>query len=957
MTKLKISEKPIKTKMVMKAKFIVLAICALIATLSVPHVSLWGFSFGSGVGAAAETIDGIRCSQQINNNAGCLKALSNKYDIFICNAPNAQTNTWVPSSNSNERDFATLRECNNKCRTSYETRCITSSGTINLVVETEINGYTSGSINVDKDSPIQVKATIYDRNSQAIESEMQLLRFELSGPSVVGVNPLSGFNYQECVDPDGAQQRYECTFDLKQHIMQSGSYRFIVLRGSTALRTVTIIFSESGTAPSSTNRCCVELSGNRYTYTGKSRADCQSDSAVTRQYYSNSCSDAQRSVCSDVCRAKSYGSGGSCTIVGGEYDSSRTLDNVCDNNIPCVCSGQRQYNPQNVECNEACLTSDPYSGFGTYGVYSPFGSQSASSIPWGMCTSNPRAFIIAQSTISQSGVQGSSVAQRPARVLPGPPGSYRCESDESCVCTYLDISSFTANKRTPVTSLPGTQRTPRWNPPDRILNPPTKQPNEHACENAINAKITASFGAASASGASVKLFAAGDTVTITGKVEKLSDTCKGYKFTCRTQEEVDCETKRDAAGLWGILNTKLEHQPCPANLPEEVHKADGGRKWNKRFFVGAVELAAGLLIPGSSAFLDLLAQVGAGTTISGGLDGALCGTAGEGAGSQVSAAYYFAMAQQDRQQGQRGGTTVVIPTGGGGQQQPGGGQQPSGGSTGTNDNTQCAQACQSADPDFSYGLCENTPGEFSSLEGAYGCTPGNYCNCYGTAQCTATCKTWPRHAYTYGLCKALAVDTSGGDVISEFGRLGCASNSRCFCYAGTPTGRATSSPTFEITGKSSVPTTPLPTSTGSTSPTGASGATSGGGGGIFSGFGDFNPYSAVVGAAQDRIPACPSQEDRDKCFSVCGKTYETAVAPAPTCVGPVIAAKEATYKCGLGSCGPFASKRVKIDIRDPAGAPVITAETTTDANGDFSYTFQAPAGDGEFIAVLSVPKE
>jgi hypothetical protein len=99
------------------------------------------------------------------------------------------------------------------------------------------------------------------------------------------------------------------------------------------------------------------------------------------------------------------------------------------------------------------------------------------------------------------------------------------------------------------------------------------------------------------------------------------------------------------------------------------------------------------------------------------------------------------------------------------------------------------------------------------------------------------------------------------------------------------------------------------------------------------------------------------------CFSVCGTQYETNAGNAPICAKGLgraevpIAYKNATYSCPEGYCEMWTNKKVKIEIRDPDGNVVKTDTTTTDAYGQFSYTFIAPHADGEFIVIVSVPKD
>jgi len=99
------------------------------------------------------------------------------------------------------------------------------------------------------------------------------------------------------------------------------------------------------------------------------------------------------------------------------------------------------------------------------------------------------------------------------------------------------------------------------------------------------------------------------------------------------------------------------------------------------------------------------------------------------------------------------------------------------------------------------------------------------------------------------------------------------------------------------------------------------------------------------------------------CYSVCGATYETQAGRAPVCAKGIgdaevpVLFKNATYACTENACGMWQNKKIKIDVYGPAGNIVRSDFTTTDANGQFSYTFTAPLDDGEFSAIVSLPRD
>jgi hypothetical protein len=115
---------------------------------------------------------------------------------------------------------------------------------------------------------------------------------------------------------------------------------------------------------------------------------------------------------------------------------------------------------------------------------------------------------------------------------------------------------------------------------------------------------------------------------------------------------------------------------------------------------------------------------------------------------------------------------------------------------------------------------------------------------------------------------------------------------------------------------------------------------------------------AMQAALNMMASSIPKQESQP-CFRVCGEQYNSTVGYNPLCHegGVVIAFKNATYECSKGACGAWTSKKIKIELRGPSGNVVMTDTTTTDANGHYSYTFNAPNADGQFTALVVVPLE
>lgn len=292
----------------------------------------------------------------------------------------------------------------------------------------------------------------------------------------------------------------------------------------------------------------------------------------------------------------------------------------------------------------------------------------------------------------------------------------------------------------------------------------------------------------------------------------------------------------------------------------------------------------------------------------------------------------------------------------------------SGGQGGEGDRTGCSaitdriQCLLNTNCAFSNGRCvEISP----PLTGPGNSGPGGLCQ--ADAGCTTgfcysgTCAAKTRTQAAAEACNVCKSQGNPGACYNSAGWAGCKGAGERACATGdtfvdcsTITATVTAKPTVDITGKA---TTPLPQVGSLPIPDLRGFYGTGRGGGAAAG----GPSSAAMGTAvavlDAYLNACLSQEQQSKCFSVCGRVYEVGPSPAPVCTGPVIGVKDVPYKCLPGSCGGFENKRVKIVIKDPNGVTVVDDLTTTDSNGDFSYTFTAPAADGEFTAIVSVPKD
>ena len=123
---------------------------------------------------------------------------------------------------------------------------------------------------------------------------------------------------------------------------------------------------------------------------------------------------------------------------------------------------------------------------------------------------------------------------------------------------------------------------------------------------------------------------------------------------------------------------------------------------------------------------------------------------------------------------------------------------------------------------------------------------------------------------------------------------------------------------------------------------------------------------------------------KERCFTVCGKVYNTKDPSKDTCkdfvppktttgaqvkrdaaiAGPKITLSynETSYGeefgCAGGAkaalCGAFENARIDLSLITPSGAVTALSDTRTDSLGNFDVSFNAPAADGTFNAVLKV---
>ena len=660
----------------------------------------------------------------------------------------------------------------------------------------------------------------------------------------------------------------------------------------------------SSTSTNQPNLCCVNDLTTPYDYDVPNAEGKCDRGKLVRQ----SCSQADNTACSAYCTQQKYSGGGCVPSFSFNTDTSGTFPNICNNGEACKCGTQDSNQLRlSQSCEQACAYSSPYGSYSA-GYATNYGTGTALSIPQGICTDNPNSLgllISAGGVIGGTATAGQVGTTRPYPVQPVQPGAYQCGPTETCWCVTLNINTASAQQQQQLklpAVVPGTGCTPihGWCDPKSLDNPPKYDSSQHDCNAAVNATITASFGTASAAGTNqaqitgLKLIQAGEPITIIGTVTKTTDQCLGYKYTCEKTQEMQCNLNNTF--YW----TTLSYKYCPAGM-KQIHAEGKGRHANTEAIIGTVIAGASLGF-GSGIGAVIAGKGAAGTAFQAGVslaaDGLRRGSQCANGNPPPSAAgvYDQLLTQATRNiNGNSGGPTA-----------PG----------------QSVACCSSGADKY---FCDDGKGGGVCRDAQTGCPNG-----YTTFVCG---NGLPPDTSSSSSCVApeQCYIGTGVSVCPLGGSGNSCSNGYGICCRPPPdtttAAAATAKPTFDITGKITAA--------------------------------QASPYTAIaLSLIGESLPVCPSAADILGCFSVCGKEYTSQVSNAPSCSagGPVIHADPTNYKCGQDSCGGFEGKAVRIQIIGPDGSTVKDETTTAGADGEFSYTFTAPAADGEFTAVVSVPK-
>lgn len=663
-------------------------------------------------------------------------------------------------------------------------------------------------------------------------------------------------------------------------------------------------FTVGGSNAGTGGSCCAIPSGDRYTYQrGITEEQCRAQSGTFSQ---SGCNALELSVCREFCGNK-LSSQGSCVPVAA--DETKTFSQVCYNGN-CKCGTvDSTLQKQQEACSDFCYTSSSYSGFATAQY-----TQQAMMIPISECTRSPEAFFSGFQLVVAAGGTASGGQSTTIRGPCGNVGQNQCSSNERCCCAYTRINTGSVTTPTTPATIPGTQGTLRWDPTDAIKNPPQKTANQRQCDAAVNATITASFGTAQmtqgaggqAQMTGLRMVQAGDPITIVGKVTKLADQCDGYKYQCRAQKEVNCKVDS------GFFKTTLDYDKCPADLPDQIHEEGQKSVTNTKRIWGIVETV------GSVADCIWGTKIGC-TTIASGVNTVVSASCGKQEVDQLTT-MALQMVMRESMKGSTGSTSGShsIDFVDSEEDCKNKGVWCAAQSKCYLPDAPCGNVVGNVDPTYTYEKC------MEQMNDPAACADRPH----------ETTTTYTNPPYTYEECLDDTGDKSYCDSV--------------FGIATEPlptTVAATANPTFKVNGE--------PVYTAPSEPKQGAPVT----GHISQIVASLIPV--VANAIGTQFTACPSVEDVVGCFSVCGKSYDSRIAAAPTCErgGPVVGYQDASYFCGLGDCGGFEGKRVSIKVYGPDGTLAVDDTATAGANGEFSYTFNSPAGDGDFTVLATVPKE
>lgn len=226
---------------------------------------------------------------------------------------------------------------------------------------------------------------------------------------------------------------------------------------------------------------------------------------------------------------------GRCVVNGA--NNRHEIERCQPPNSQALFASQVAQCPKPLSCQEHCV-NQMYGGF--------YGRAPLGTVPFGQCSPTAPLGV---------GIGGQGVSMQRIHYGTGP--AVGCQNiQDSCWCTVVNPTTqgglgLFSGVGFGSATIPGTTEIPKWpGDPETKQNPPAAQLNQLDCSVASDASIAADV--------TPKLAKTGDTVTVSGEVGKISDTCAGYERTCRKIQDVRC--KKHERVLW----QSLECNECSA---------------------------------------------------------------------------------------------------------------------------------------------------------------------------------------------------------------------------------------------------------------------------------------------------------------------------------------------------------------------------------------------------------
>ncbi len=232
---------------------------------------------------------------------------------------------------------------------------------------------------------------------------------------------------------------------------------------------------------------------------------------------------------------------GTCKVNG---NNDPTALNICvPPNSVRIDQARANECPKIPPCPQQCVN---------YALSGYYGNVPLGTVPVGTCSTISPAASGIGGTI---GGINTGVTVKPLTYGKGP--IVGCDKlDDFCWCTIVNPTTsgglgIFGTTNFGLSSIPGTREVPKWpGDPDEIKNPKVAETNQLVCDAPSDATIIAKVRP--------QLAQAGEQITVSGDVGRISETCTGYERTCRKITQVGCQIKDRV--LWQTLSCN----DCPA---------------------------------------------------------------------------------------------------------------------------------------------------------------------------------------------------------------------------------------------------------------------------------------------------------------------------------------------------------------------------------------------------------